>query len=496
MPAHRSHLVSAAAGDALAVSLAALRKTLELPGEFSPEVLAEAEAAARNVSTDPQVAGVTDLREIEFLTIDPAGSLDLDQAMHFERTASGAVLHYAIADVPAFVEPGGAVDAEARLRGQTLYAADGRIPLHPPALSEDAASLSPGVDRRAFVWRFTLDHEARPIETTLTRAVIRSRHRWSYAEAHAAITDGTAPETLLALAWFGPLRAERESERGGASLNMPDTEIVVEHGRYRLERDAPRPIEDWNAQVSLLTGMAAAEIMLRGGVGILRTMPPADDADVAAFRARTAALGRPWPDDVEYGDYLRELDHDDPATTAIRDAAASLFRGAGYAAFDGEAPAQVVQAAIGAPYAHTTAPLRRLVDRWSLVICEALANGRTVPEWARQSLPELPKLMGRSDQRARQFDAASIDRVEAAVLHGREGTVFEAVALGASKGGTRVQFSAPPVTAKVAGLTAAAGARVQLRLESADIDTGVTTFVPVAARALDMQRRDERTLAP
>lgn len=481
VPAHRSHLVSAAAGDALAASLAALRHSLELPGEFTTEVLAEAEAAARDVSTDPVVANVADLRELPFLTIDPAGSLDLDQAMHFERTASGAVLHYAIADVPAFVEPGGAIDAEARRRGQTLYAADGRIPLHPPVLSENAASLAPGVDRRAFVWRFTLDHEARPTETTLTRAVIRSRQRWSYAEAHAAIVQGTAPETLTALAWFGPLRAERESERGGASLNMPDTQIVVEHGRYRLLRDAARPIEDWNAQVSLLTGMAAADIMLRGRIGIIRTMPPADAADIAAFRARTIALGRPWPDDVDYGDYLRKLDHDDPATTAIRDAAASLFRGAGYAAFDGEPPAQVMQAAIGAPYAHTTAPLRRLVDRWSLVICEALVGGRPVPEWARASLPDLPRLMGRSEQRARQFDAASIDRVEAAVLHGREGTEFDAVALGTSKGGGRVQLSAPPVTAKVAGLSATAGSRVRLRLESTDIDAGLTDFAPVSA---------------
>ena len=497
MPAHRSHLVSAAAGDALAASLAALRQELELPGEFSPEALAEAERVATRVSTDPGTVGVADLREIEFLTIDPAGSLDLDQAMHFERTAAGAVLHYAIADVPAFVEPGGAIDAEARRRGQTLYGADGRIPLHPPVLSEDAASLAPGVDRRAFVWRFTLDDGARPTETTLSRAVIRSRRRWSYTEAHTAIVRGTAPETLTALAWFGPLRAERESERGGASLNMPDTEIVVENGRYRLERDAPRPIEEWNAQVSLMTGMAAADIMLRGGVGILRTMPPADEADVEAFRARTVALGRPWRDDVEYGDYLRALDRDDPATTAIRDAAASLFRGAGYAAFDGEPPAQVVQAAIGAPYAHTTAPLRRLVDRWSLVICEALANGRAVPEWARESLPELPKLMGRSDQRARQYDAASIDRVEAAVLHGEEGAVFDAVALGASKSGARVQFSTPPVTAKVTGLTAPAGSRLRLRLESADIATGVTVFVPVdSSTPSDAHTLNERTLAP
>lgn len=99
--------------------------------------------------TDPAAAGVDDLRALPFLTLDPAGSRDLDQALAIEPTHDGAIVHYAIADVAAFVEPGGAVDAEARRRGQTMYASDGRIPLHPTALSEDAASLLPDRDRRA-----------------------------------------------------------------------------------------------------------------------------------------------------------------------------------------------------------------------------------------------------------------------------------------------------------------------------------------------------------
>lgn len=452
-----------------------------MPGDFSPEVRAEAERAAATVSTDPVAAGLDDLRHLEFLTIDPAGSRDLDQAMHFERTPTGAVLHYAIADVPAFVAAGRAVDAEARRRGQTLYTTDGRIPLHPPVLSEGAASLAPGVDRRAYVWRFVLDAGARPAETTIRRAVIRSSRQWTYAEAHAALGAGTAPATLETLAWFGPLRAERESERGGASLNIPDTEVVAENGRYQLERTLSRPIEDWNAQVSLMTGMAAADIMLRGGIGILRTMPAPGPADIEAFRTRVAALGAPWPAGIDYGTYLRRLDREDASAAAILDAAASLFRGASYAAFDGEPPADTVQAAIGAPYAHTTAPLRRLVDRWSLVICESLANGTPVPEWVRVSLPEIPKLMARSGSRASQLDAGSIDRVEAAVLHGREGREFDAIVLGPRGKGARVQIAQPPITVVVDGLELAAGAKVQLRLESADIATGAMSFSAVSA---------------
>jgi exoribonuclease R len=477
--ARRPRLISVEANDALIRSLAQLRMDLELPSAFPADVEAEAAGAARSVSTDPVTAGVDDLREIEFLTIDPAGSKDLDQALHLERTPTGGILHYAIADVPAFVTPRGAVDVEARLRGETLYAADGRIPMHPTVLSEGAASLLPDQDRLAFVWRFVLDDGARPVETTLRRAVIRSRAQWNYLDVQRAVGAGTAPPSLQALAWFGPLRVEREAERGGASLNRPEIRVVAEDGRYRLEREAPLPAEDWNAQVSLLTGMAAAQMMLKGGVGILRTMPPADAEDVAAFRRQTAALGVPWGTDVSYGDYLRALDRSAPAAVAILDAAASLFRGAGYAAFDGAPPQDPTQSAIGAPYAHTTAPLRRLVDRWSLVVCEALANGRDVPEWARESLPLLPKIMGRSEGVANHLDAGTVDRVEAAVVSGRSGQEFDAVVLRHRGDGTRVQLTDPPITATVEGLNAEPASTVRLRLVGSDVALGTVTFAPV-----------------
>lgn len=416
---------------------------------------------------------------MEFLTIDPVGSTDLDQALHLERTGSGAVLHYAIADVPAFVAPGLALDAETRRRGQTMYAPDGRIPLHPPVLGDGAASLLPGVDRRAFVWRFVLDDGARPVETTLVRAIVRSRAQWSYGDAQQAIDRGDAPGSLLAMPWFGAQRAERERERGGASLNIPEARVVpVETPDgigYDLEIDAGVPLETWNAHVSLLTGMAAAEIMIAGRVGILRTMPPADADDIAEFRAQTDALGIPWRTDVGYGDYLRGLDGS-PTARAVKEYAAGLFRGAGYLAFDGEVPAENVQAAIGAPYAHTTAPLRRLVDRWSLVVCEALAQGRAVPEWARSSLHDLPAIMNRSAQKASQLDAGALDRVEAALLHGREGETFSGVVLALRGDGARVQLTHPPVEAKVGGLDAAPGSAVRVTLVSASIAEGICVF--------------------
>ncbi|MCO7204450.1 RNB domain-containing ribonuclease [Microbacterium sp. CnD16-F] len=476
MPSRRARLVSPVQSE-LSAALGALRERFDLPGAFPAEVQAAAERAAREVPVSAS-AELDDLRGIPFLTIDPEGSTDLDQAVHLERTADGGgILHYAIADVPAFVPMGGAVDAEARRRGQTVYAPDGRIPLHPAVLSEDAASLLPDRDRRAFVWRFELDAGARPAAVTLARGVIRSRAQWSYVDAQAALGRGDAPETIQHLVWFGDERARRESERGGASLNLPEIRVVATPEGYDLQADEGVPLEDANAQVSLLTGMAAAEIMLAGKVGILRTMPPASEEDVAAFRAQTVGLGVPWHPDVPYGDYLRDLPRT-PVGRAIREQAAGLFRGAGYTVLDGEVPDLVTQAALAAPYAHTTAPLRRLVDRWSLLVCHALANGEEVPAEVRGSLTELPEAMERSSRVASQVDAAAIEHVAAAVLRGREGEVFDAVVLRRRENGGRVALTVPPLETTVAGVDAEPGATIRVRLVAADVASGKVEFAP------------------
>jgi hypothetical protein len=110
-----------------------------------------------------------------------------------------------------------------------------------------------------------------------------------------------------------------------------------------------------------------------------------------------------------------------------------LFRGAGYTYFDGTVPEDAIQAAIGTAYAHTTAPLRRLVDRFVLVICEALSNNRPVPAWVRQALPSLPEIMAASDQLASKMERLALDTVEAALLSNHIGQEFDAVVISGSK---------------------------------------------------------------
>lgn len=460
-------------GDAdgeLTAALTALRAELGVTTDFPADVEAEANAAAAGVAL-PDV----DLLEVPFFTIDPPGSLDLDQAMHLERHGDGYRVRYAIADVPAFVRPGGAVDAEARKRGQTLYLPDGRIPLHPLVISEKAASLLPGQIRGAFVWSFELDHEGRVTATSLERARVRSTERFDYESVQSLIDAGKAPGSLALLKEIGLALIERERDRGGASLGRPEQEVRDIDGRYELVRRHPLPAEDWNAQISVLTGMAAARIMIDGKVGILRTMPPPSEESLSWFRRRAAALGTPWSEGVEYGEYLRALNPDDPKQLAIMHAAASLFRGAGYTAFDGEVPENSTQSAVGAPYAHATAPLRRLVDRFVLVVCEALANGRSIPAWARTSLPELPPIMAASDAMAGRLDHAAVSAVEAAVLSSRVGEEFAATVIAVSNGTAQIQLVDPAVTASCDG-DLEAGAVITARLVTADIATGTVHF--------------------
>src|SRR3546814_15753372 len=75
---------------------------------------------------------------------------------------------------------------------------------------------------------------------------------------------------------IGELRIRREQRRGGISLPLPEQEVRVEDGRWALEFRARHPVEDWNEQISLLTGMAAAPLMVQHRVGLLRTLPPAE----------------------------------------------------------------------------------------------------------------------------------------------------------------------------------------------------------------------------
>ena len=529
----------------VARTLDALRAHYEVPTAFPPEALAEAEAAAGAWAQDGPARlladGARDARDLELVTIDPPGSMDLDQAVLLERlpgqtdqagAAAGEVgdapessatyrVHYAIASLATFVTPGGALDAELRRRGETIYAPDTATPLHPEVLSHGAASLLQDAERPACLWTIDLDERGEVVSARVERALVRSRARLSYAQVQAAIDgQGALPQEAPAdlpelLAKIGRLRLEREAARGGISMTTPEQVVEVTEAAeatevpgavspaadpdsaespgpagYRLAYRVPVPAEQYNAQISLLTGMCAARIMVECGIGILRTLPPARPEDYARLRRVAAALGIDWPAAQPYSELVRSLDHAVPAHAAFMDQAMSLFRGSGYLAFgaggvgvpaDDEAAdaEEAVHSAIAARYAHVTAPLRRLVDRYGEEVCIAACAQAPVPEWVLQALPDLPGVMEQTGKRARAIGCGALTALEALVLRGHEGEVFDGVITSERDGRGELVLAEPAVVTEIrAGKKATdgglpVGERVRVRLLSADPASGI-----------------------
>lgn len=479
MPRARRHL-DPRAREQIERGLARVRAEFDVPDGFPDEVVAEAERAAASVDG----SALPDRRDVALQTLDPAGSRDLDQAFAISRDGDGHVVHYAIADVAAVVVPGGAIDVEARRRGVTLYLPDRRASLHPPVLSEGRASLLPGQDTLALLWRIALDGDGATTDVAVERAVVCSRAQLTYAQTQRALDSGDADDQVALLAQVGQTRLAREAARGGTSLDLPDQTVVTADGGYALRFDRPRDVERYNAQLSLLTGMEAARLMLEGGVGVVRTLPPADDERIAALRRAADELAAPWPHDVTYPEWLRGIDASSPRGVALRTQAVRTLRGAGYAVVAtpmsaDDAPDDLRHAAVAAPYAHVTAPLRRLVDRFANQIVLDLSAGREISGWVTEALDDLPAHMARATQRAAAIDRAVDNVVEAVVLRDRVGQVFTAVAVDRRGVDTVVHLLEPAVVAEVADSPdLPLGVTVDVRLTAADPEAGTVAFVP------------------
>jgi exoribonuclease R len=456
-------------------AFAELRRQLKVPAEFPADVLAEAQQAAA-------APGLPDADETStpFVTLDPASSMDLDQAFHLERRGDGYRVKYAIADVAAFVEPGGPMDSEAHERGTTLYAPDVNVRLYPPTLSEGAASLLPEQIRPALVWTMDVDETGEGTAVHVHRALVRSRAKLDYVGAQQALDDGSATEQLRLLREVGILREQRETRRGGVSLALPEQLVTHDEQRYGLRFRAPLPVEGWNAQFSLLTGMAAAELMLGGHVGVLRTVPPPDPDRLKRLQLTAQALRVEWPEGVSYQEFVRGLSPFVARQAALLVEAAGLLRGSGYVSFDGDPPSDPVHSPLASTYTHTTAPLRRLVDRYVGEICVALAAGAEIPDWARSELWTLPETMAATGGRAGQYEAGIVSIVEAAILEPRVGETFEAIVveLHARRGGATVAIREPSVTARCTGDDLPLGGRIRVRLTEADVMQRLVRFEP------------------
>jgi exoribonuclease R len=446
-----------------------IRTEFKLPSDFPADVLAEADAIATSAIEDDRC----DLTDVPFVTIDPPGSMDLDQAMHLQAISEGWRVQYAIADLGSVIMPGSAIDVEACKRGETMYLPDGRVPLHPPVLSEGALSLLPDQIRRAAVWTIDVHADGTLGEVRVERATVRSVARLDYDGVQADLNAGRAHPSIEALPDLGLARRAHRIAEGAIELGIPEQAVEPVADGWKLVWRRRVPVDGANAEVSLLTGSAAAQMMLTARVGLLRTLPEPSRHDVQHFleRAREHGVRGDSPAAV-----IEALHGDNIGHVALMQDATSLLRGAGFEAFDGAGPKVRSHAGIGEPYAQVTAPLRRLADRFGTEVCLALSAGETVDPNIRAALPSLPDLMAASDHRASGVDRAVTDQVEAwSVAVGQQ---FRAVVMRADDTQATVMLHEPAVVASCEAPNLRAGTGITV--EVAEVSGRVVKFRPVA----------------
>ncbi|WP_024793209.1 RNB domain-containing ribonuclease [Tomitella biformata] len=454
------------------IDFSEIRAEFELPADYPEEALAEARQAV-----DRYAAARDDRTHLPMVTIDPVGAKDLDQAIFLETARDGFVVHYAIADLGAVVTPGGALDAETRRRGQTVYLPDDSVPLHPRVLSEGSSSLLPDQVSPCVLWRIELDGKGEPTAVSVRRALVRSVARLDYRGVQADYEAGRLHPSIAALPVIGALRMAGAVARGAIELRMPEQDVVRVDGQWSIQLEPRTEFDDWNAEISLLTGMCAGQLMLDGGVGLLRTMPPAEKSALSNLRAVALALGVDWPEGEQAGRVLAALAGDDPRTLPMMMAATRLLRGADYTAFNGAPPELTEHAGIGAPYAHVTAPLRRLADRFAAEICLALSAGEPAPAWATEALAEVRGAMHSTGAVAGKVERACVDLTEATLLAPRVGQTFEAAVTRAADGKRPAEVFVldPPTIAACEG-NPPEGRQITVRLAAVDPTTRTVRF--------------------
>jgi len=222
------------------IDMLSIIRKYHLPAEFPQDVLDQAGRISEKINAR-QLEGREDLRNNFIVTIDPDDARDFDDAIQVEKTNSGWRLGVHIADVAAYVEPGSALDREARGRGNSVYLPDRVIPMLPERLSNGVCSLNPGVDRLTHSVFIHFDKNGVVKSARFGRSVIRSAHRLTYKQAYAILTSPPRDRLgeRLHVAWeLAALLRRKRFDQGALDLDFPEVKVLVDKQGHpvRLER--------------------------------------------------------------------------------------------------------------------------------------------------------------------------------------------------------------------------------------------------------------------
>jgi exoribonuclease R len=455
--------VAEEAKQALSDGFASIVEQYQLPRDFSVEVQSEAEKSVRARGFDGRLAWESQRRnalDIPFVTLDPATSTDLDQAFALSKDGDDIVLSYALADVSAFVPMGSAIEAEAWQRGVTIFGLAEKVPLYPKLISQDAASLLPDGPRPAMLVVVTISRDGSVGLRSIERVVCASRAKLAYD----AIDIGSVPylEEFANRMWADEVR------RGAIRVEFPQQEVVADPaspGGVRLDLRARVYSESVNSTLSLAVNLAIGALFNKAQIGLFRVMDEPSPNAVDQLRRAAHALGIDWSASESLRDLKRGMDPNNITHQRFLLEARRAGGRASYAVYTKDKT--LWHSAIAATYAHATAPMRRLADRYVLDLANMLVNGFTVPVELHEQLTRLPEAMERGEARAANVDRAVIDLLEAVSLQHRIGEVLDAEVVDAEAGIVQTVDSA--IRSRATKLDHAAnGDKVRVRIDDAD----------------------------
>ena len=368
------------------VDVLSIIRKYHLPTEFPSDVLDQSERIPESVDAQ-QIAGREDLRSQFIITIDPDDARDFDDAINVEKLPNGGwQLGVHIADVAAYVEPGSALDREARRRGNSVYLPDRVIPMLPERLSNGVCSLKPEVERLTYSVVIQFDKRGVPKNARFARSVIRSAHRLTYKEAYSILK--AAPRDRLGerlhLAWeLAALLRRKRFERGALDLDFPEVKVWVENGKpVRLERVENDESHQLIEEFMLAANEAVArELKKRAIPTIYRVHENPDPEKLAEYREFALSFGYKVGDLTHRPELQRLLAEirGKPEEQALK---VGLLKSLKRARYDSHPLGHYGLAK--ANYLHFTSPIRRYAD---LVVHRTLGrDAATLPSAASRTI--------------------------------------------------------------------------------------------------------------
>ncbi|MDR0280882.1 MAG: ribonuclease R [Paucimonas sp.] len=256
-------------------------RSYDIPHVWPEAVIKEARKLKPEVEEKDKEKRI-DLRHLPFVTIDGEDARDFDDAVYCESLgklrlfSGGWRLYVAIADVSSYVRLGSALDAEALVRGNSVYFPERVIPMLPEELSNGLCSLNPHVDRLAMVCEMTINKSGQMVDYQFYEAVIHSHARLTYNKVssmleHARTREGRAlreeysevvPDLKQLYALYKVLLAARHT-RGAIDFETQETRIIfgserkIAEIRPTVRNDAHKLIEE----CMLAANVATAEFL-------------------------------------------------------------------------------------------------------------------------------------------------------------------------------------------------------------------------------------------